>query len=99
MKTQRKYDPLSQRSYKLGVMIISNSNRRLPCLQGVCVCVNVIVLLITGIIHSGFFLRASGNPSSRRLSNLTKVTQLISEEINFFLDFLFFYIIHVSNLC
>ena len=89
MKTQRKYDPHSQRSYKLGVMIISKIKRGLHSLQGACVCVNVIVPFITGIIHSGFFLRASGNRSSGRLSNLTKFAQLISEEIKFFFRFSF----------
>ena len=95
MKTQRKYDPHSQRSYKLGIMI-SNIDKGLHSLQGVCVCVcmNVIMLFITGIIHSGFFLRASENQSSERLSNLTKLTQLISEEIKFFSDF---FILH--NTC
>ena len=33
MKTQRKYDPYSQRSYKLGIMIISNIYRVLNSLQ------------------------------------------------------------------
>ena len=91
MKTQRKYDPHSQRSYQLGIMIISNTDG-LHSLQGVCVCacMNVIVLFITGIIHSGFFLRASENQSSERLSNLTKFAQLISEEIKLFFRFFYF---------
>lgn len=78
MQIPIRYEPCSQRSYKLGIMIIGHIYRVFTGLQGTfCEYHNAFDHDVT---HSVLFLwhvlSASGNGSSERLSNSFKFTQL-----------------------
>lgn len=81
IKTRIRNEPYSQRSYKLGIMIVGTIYRVLYSLKALSV--NVVTLLITGIIHSVFFVECPEcfrKLKLREVKSLSKFTELVSEE-------------------